>query len=310
MNILSEFNLFLLSKRINRPLILDGAMGSLLEQKGLTYKDGTWSAKINLSNPEEIIKIHKDYIEAGADIITTNTFRTNPYALKQAGIDNYKVYVKQAINSAILSGENLPIVIAGSNPPAEDCYQRKRKATNKELELNHCYHIETLYENGCHFILNETQSHYDEIKIICEFCSKNRIPFVVSLYFDEELKILSGESLTDVIKFIQNFSPLAISFNCISNSILNDFIRQNKNLNIFQSLSTNLNSNLNINLNLNLNSTWGFYLNIFSEKDNSSYAEIIKDKLKFYPSFAGACCGSNPNDIKSIKELFDGRDYS
>jgi homocysteine S-methyltransferase len=184
--------------------------------------------------------------------------------------------------------DNLPIIIAGSNAPAEDCYQRTRKATNRELELNHCNHIEALYDNGCHFILNETQSHFDEIKIICEFCSKNQIPFVVSLYFDESLKILSGENLVDIIKYIQNFNPLAISFNCISNSLLNNF--------------------LNLNLNLNLN--WGFYLNIFSEKNFTTYSDIIKDKLKFSPGFIGACCGSVPDDIKSIKELLDGRNYN
>jgi S-methylmethionine-dependent homocysteine/selenocysteine methylase len=289
MSFLNQFNLFDLSKRIKRPLILDGAMGSLLEQKGLTSKDGTWSAKINLSNPDEVIKIHKDYISSGADIITTNTFRTNPYSLKNVGIHNFKEYVKRAVENAKNSVEDLPVLIAGSNPPAEDCYQKIRRATNKELELNHCYHIETLYENGCHFILNETQSHFDEIKIICEFCSKNQIPFILSLYFDENLRILSGENLVDIIKFIQNFRPLAISFNCIPNSTLNL---------------------INLNLNLNLNFNWGFYLNIFSENKTILYSELVRDKLKFNPSFLGACCGSNPEDIKSIKELLDGRDNS
>lgn len=295
MNLNYNFDLIKLSKSINRPLILDGAMGSLLEEKGLTSKDYSWSAKINLLKPDEVIKIHREYIQAGADIITTNTFRTNPYALDQVGINDYKKYVRQAINLAKTSIDNLPIILAGSNPPAEDCYQRTRKATIKELELNHCNHIETLYDNGCHFILNETQSHFDEIKIICEFCSKNQIPFVVSLYFDESLKILSGENLIDIIKYIQNFNPLAISFNCISNSLLNNFLNLNPNGWLRH-------------LNLNLN--WGFYLNIFSEKNFTTYSDIIKDKLKFIPGFIGACCGSDPDDIKSIKELLDGRNYN
>ncbi len=295
MNFKYNIDLIELSKSFKRPLILDGAMGSLLEEKGLTSKDYSWSAKINLSKPDEVIKIHREYIHAGADIITTNTFRTNPYALDQVGINDYKKYVKQAINLAKSSIDNLPIILAGSNAPAEDCYQRTRKATVKELELNHCNHIETLYDNGCNIVLNETQSHFDEIKIICEFCSKNQIPFVVSLYFDENLKILSGENLIDIIKFIQNFNPLAISFNCISNSLLNNFLNLNPNGWLRH---------------LNLNSSWGFYLNVFSEKKYSTYADIIKDKLKFSPSFIGACCGSKPYDIKSIKELFNERNFN
>ncbi len=203
--LLNDFNFFQFPKRINRPLILDGAMGSLLEEKGLTSQDLSWSAKINLSNPEEIIKIHTDYIDAGADIITTNTFRTNPYALRQVGIDNFKMYVNHAVRLAKESINNQPILIAGSNPPAEDCYQQIRKATKKELELNHCNHIECLIDNRCHFVLNETQSHFDEIKIICKFCFKNKIPFIISLYIDNNLKFLSGESVSEIFKFNRNF---------------------------------------------------------------------------------------------------------
>ncbi len=290
MNFLNEFNLFSLSKRINRPLILDGAMGSLMEQKGLTSKDYSWSAKVNMYNPEVVLQIHKDYINAGADIITTNTFRTNPYALKQAGIDVFKNYVKIAMNLALEAKENLPILIAGSNPPTEDCYQTQRKATKKELELNHCYHIESLVEYGADFILNETQSHLDEIKIICEFCNKNNIPFVISLYFTEDLRLLSGEKIIEVISFIKNYNPLCISFNCITNSLLDK-----------------LTSNMEIDFN------WGFYLNLWKKsesennKRNNFYAELIRDKLSLSPSMIGACCGSNPNDIKSIKELLDER---
>ena len=291
----NKFNLFSFAKRINRPLILDGAMGSLLEMKGLTSNDPSWSAKINLSHPDEVLKIHLDYIEAGADIITTNTFRTNPYSLNQIGVLDYKKFVKQAVNIAKDAVDKKNVLIAASNPPAEDCYQRQRKATKKELELNHCLHIETLYEYGSHFILNETQSHYDEIKIICEFCKKNNIPFIISLYFDEELKILSGEKLDEVIKFIIQFEPLSLGFNCITNSILSALLK-----------------------NFNLNFNWGFYLNLFEHKKNNknshpynfSYSQLIKDKLKLKPSFVGACCGSIPEDIKSLKEYLDERNYS
>jgi methionine synthase I (cobalamin-dependent) len=284
MNFLTEFNIFSLSKRINRPLILDGAMGSLLEQMGLTSKDYSWSAKVNLTKPEIVFQIHKDYITAGADIITSNTFRTNPYALKQVGIDSYKNYVKKALSLAIEAKENLPVLIAGSNPPAEDSYQSQRKATYKELEINHCNHIDSLMENGADFILNETQSHFDEIKIICQYCNKNKIPFIISLYFTNELKLLSGEKVFDAITFINDFAPLCISFNCITNSLFNKFLSE-----------------------IEINFNWGFYLNIWKDVEYNSYANLIKDKMKLLPCMVGGCCGSKPEDIKSIKEFLDGR---
>ncbi|WP_297841837.1 homocysteine S-methyltransferase family protein [Ignavibacterium sp.] len=278
---------------MKRPLVLDGAMGSLLEKMGLTETDFAWSAKANVKYPDKVLKIHKSYIEAGADIITTNTFRTNPYSLGQVGIKNFERYVKKAISIACEAKENLPVLIAGSNAPAEDCYQVKRTISKKQLELNHCYHIDSLIEYGCHFILNETLGHFDEIKIISKHCEKYDIPFVMSLYFDENLCLLSGEKLSDVINFLNDTNVLSIGFNCISDKILIKLINQ-----------------------LSLPPNWGFYLNCFSTSEKQTevcsisvaeYLVTVQEVIHFNPSFIGACCGSNPEFIKAIKGFLDGR---
>lgn len=293
MNFLSEFNIFNFSKRIKRPLILDGAMGSLLEKKGLTANNFAWSAKANIKYPEKVLQIHKDYIFAGADIITTNTFRTNPYSLQSAGIKDYKKYVKKAVELAKEAKKNLPIFIAGSNAPAEDCYQVQRTISRKQLELNHSNHIEALVEYGCHFILNETQSHFDEIKIISKYCERNNIPYVISLFFDENLNLLSGEKVTYVTDYLSDSAVLAVGYNCISDKLLLKLINQN-----------------------NLYKYWGFYLNCFGKNAGSEkvcsisvadYLVTIQEVINFNPAFIGACCGSNPEFIKAIKSFLDGR---
>lgn len=293
MNLLSEFNIFSFSKKIKRPLILDGAMGSLLEQMELTKSNSAWSAKANLKFPEKVLKIHKAYIDAGADLITTNTFRTNPYSLSQAGIKNFKRYVQKAVSLAFEAKGNLPVLIAGSNAPAEDCYQRQRTISKKQLESNHFNHIDSLVESGCHFILNETQSHFDEIKIISNYCDKNKIPYLISLYFDESLCLLSGEKISEVIRYLNDTNVLSIGFNCISEKIFLKLISQ-----------------------INLPANWGFYLNCFSRDEQEAnvcsisvaeYLVTIQEVMHFNPSFIGACCGSNPDFIRAIKGYLDGR---
>jgi len=289
-----SFNPFALAKRINRPLILDGAMGSLLQQRGVASDSFLWSAKANIDYPEIVLLIHKDYIKAGADIITTNTFRTNPYTLKQAGISSVNRFVKNAVDIAKQAKGDLPIFIAGSNAPAEDCYQIERKISIKELDWNHKNHIDNLIESGCDFILNETQSHFDEIKIICSYCSQNSIPYIISFFFDENLKLLSGENLYTAIEFVLDHDPLAISFNCITIPVFKK---------VFEKLS--------------LNYVWGCYLNCgignFNDKEiccsisPTEYADEFKTILPKSPSFIGACCGSNPSHIKIIKEMLDGK---
>lgn len=289
-----NINPFALAKRINRPLILDGAIGSLLEQKGLTVKDSLWSAKAIIKSPEQVISIHRAYIKAGADIITSNTFRTNPYSLKLAGINAHNSYVKKAVKLAKDSIQSEAILLAGSNAPAEDCYQKKRTISKKVLEWNHKYHIDSLIDSGCDFILNETQSHFDEIKIICEHCKKNKIPFVLSLFFNTKSELLSGEKISDIISYILNSNPLAIGFNCVSSEVFEK---------VFKKLKRNLN--------------WGVYLNCGSTEYKSGNIKCnltpfkLVNKVEKYlmknPAFIGSCCGSTPLHTKSLKNFIDGK---
>ncbi len=119
-------NIFLEAKTKSKPLLLDGAIGSYLQQKGFETDDILWAMNINQSDPEAVIQIHKEYIEAGADIITTNTFRTNPSSFNKSGLSYNSSYVARAVRLAkeTITGKN--ISIAGSNAPAEDCYQIER----------------------------------------------------------------------------------------------------------------------------------------------------------------------------------------
>ena len=214
--LLSSINPFSLSKRINRPLILDGALGSLLQQMGAKVDNSMWMSLINVNKPEMVLDVHKQYIQAGADIITANTFRTNPVAVaKYDKHINIKKLVMASVDIAAKAAEGLPVFIAGSNPPAEDCYQVKRKVSSKELETNHHKHIELLMDSGCHFILNETQTQFDEIKVICSYCCKNNIPYIMSIFFNENFKLYSGENVSDVINYILDYSPIAIGINCV-----------------------------------------------------------------------------------------------
>ena len=123
MNIVTE-NPFTISRKKSEPLILYGAMGSMLQQKGFTAERDIWMSRLNITHPEIIYEIHKDYILAGADIITTNTFRTNPAAFQGAGYPFDSKYVIEAVKIAIDASNSSKVIIAGSNPPAEDCYQK------------------------------------------------------------------------------------------------------------------------------------------------------------------------------------------
>ncbi|HEY6436889.1 MAG TPA: homocysteine S-methyltransferase family protein, partial [Ignavibacteriaceae bacterium] len=241
-----------------------------------------------------IIQIHKEYIEAGADIITTNTFRTNPSSFYNSDLSNISSNVAQAVSLAKQAVDKKKIFIAGSNAPAEDCYQIERKLSNKELQMNHCKHIDLLMDSGVDFVLNETQSHFDEIKIIIDYCYRAEIPFVISLYIGETLHLLSGERLDFVLSMLAESNALAVGLNCISPILFSKIVGSMK-----------------------LPDTWGYYLNCGSGKNTDKvikcailpdeYLELVKKSIQFNPSFIGSCCGSSPAHTKKIREYLDGK---
>lgn len=286
----SNINPFSFARRIGRPLILDGAMGSLLQKKA--KKDANvWMSKVSIDNPELLFGIHREYVEAGADIITTNTFRTNPAAVIKSGL-SCELLVKKNVELAKNAVKNYPVFVAGSNAPAEDCYQKERTISFNELEYNHHKHIDLLLENGVDFILNETQSHFDEIKIICEYCNKNDIPFVISLFSINGYNLLDDYLVTDAVNFIISNSPLAISFNCINSDVFFTILNEtvfNYNWGVYMNLGT------------------GDYTNDIIKNSVSPrhYLKILKSVFHRKPSFIGACCGSNPSHIKELRDLFN-----
>ncbi len=113
----------------NKPLILDGAMGTELAHRGFPIQLPLWSAQSVLEHPDAVLKIHEDYIAAGADILTTCTFRTDTRTFHKAGFNSTNAkkatfqavdLVKQSIRN---SKPNRKVWIAGSMSPLEDCYR-------------------------------------------------------------------------------------------------------------------------------------------------------------------------------------------
>jgi homocysteine S-methyltransferase len=271
-----------------KPLILDGAIGSYLETKFPTKNHKTeWMNEINHNNKSDLKKLYLDYIENGADIITTNTFRTNPLSFDKAkNIDMISASeVEIAVNICKEVKELYPgVFIAGSNSSAEECYSGKRKFTYKELKHNHITHVNNLYSSGCDFVFNETQSHMDEIKIILSHCEEIGIPYAISLYFGPTLNILSGESLSDVLKFLlENSNPMFIGFNCIPLESLQKALSCTPEISLIKRL--------------------GIYPNC-GDIDINAIPNFLKTVNLTNLFLIGTCCMSDPSFIKPIADAY------
>ena len=111
---------------VSRPLILDGAMGTQLMERGLKLPLPLWSADLNITHPDDVADVHSSYVAAGADIITTNTFRTTTWSYRKAGFSQQTANhrARESLMRAVESAQRSKAqIIAGSITSVEDCYK-------------------------------------------------------------------------------------------------------------------------------------------------------------------------------------------
>jgi len=192
-------------------ILLDGAMGTELERRGYPTTLPLWSAMANLEAPVLVKQIHDDYISAGADIITANTFRTTSYTFSKVGKAELashltRLAVEIARESAVQSGRK--VFVAGSLAPLEDCYSPELVPGEDVIREAYTVQIELLISSGVDFILAETMINQSEIAFICDYMRKREFPFVMS-FTTQDGRLLDGTPLESAIPDVLKANPLA-----------------------------------------------------------------------------------------------------
>jgi len=207
-------------------IVLDGAMGTELIQRGCRFTSLLWSAEAVSKCPELIKAIHTDYIEAGADIITANTFRTDPWTFSKAGLswETAKEYLKKAVQ---LSKEAIAechperdVFIAGSISPLEDCYKPE---LSPDYDTAYKYHRTTalwLKGAGVDLILIETMNSLSEATAATLAAMETELPIVTSFVLRDDGKIFNGDNIEEAYKKMLELGIDVFSINCTHHTII------------------------------------------------------------------------------------------
>lgn len=277
------------------PLILDGAMGTELQRRGVDTGLPLWSANALIVHPEVVLQIHKDYLEAGADIITTNTFRTTRRTFRRANLpDRSLPLTKTAIALAHQAREefsNREILVAGSIAPLEDCYRPDLVPSDNELRGEHTELAYRLAEGGVDFILLETMNTMREAYAACKAAKGTGKEVVVSFICDAEGRLLGGESLSDAVRMISEQEPTAFSVNCVSPRHLKPS---------FDGLKSATGLPIAVYGNVGLPESdkhgWEFTRNVLE----AEYERFAVEWVRNGASIVGGCCGTTPAYIRSV----------
>ena len=285
---------------MNEIKLLDGAMGTQLLQAGLELPLPIWSGDINLSHPDHIQNIHESYLKAGADILTTNTFRSTPRAYLNHGfsLENAKKRSQKSLYKAVQLARkvaNKDTIVVGSIAPLEDCYEPilfpgVQYAIKEFKEL-----ANWLQDAGVDKILFETMGSWPEIKSAILSTDDLKISRWISMILMDGNKLLDGTDLSEVLNNLLDHKIDMILLNCNSCKITNEA--------------------LDI-ITKNWSKPWGVYPNIgrsmpskegiIEEKlSTDAFKKEINNCINAGASVIGACCGSNPYYIHALRDLID-----
>ena len=206
-----------LEKIQQQTLLVDGAMGTMLHQHGV--KLGTCYDAINLSDPQLVRHIHQQYIEAGADIIETNTFGANALKLKEFGLERDVVAINEAaveIAKRAIEGAERDIYIAGSVGPLGAYLAPLGRLKVEEAARIFRLQVSTLIYSGVDLLFFETFTDLKEIQVAVEQAREINadIPIIASVTFTRDDRTMLGESPTMVAHTLASSGANVIGVNC------------------------------------------------------------------------------------------------
>jgi S-methylmethionine-dependent homocysteine/selenocysteine methylase len=226
-----ESKQFLNRLREGPPLLLDAAMGSDLDRRGLATKLPLWSALGLIERPELVRQIHVDNLLAGADIITTDTFRTTARTLRAAGLDPDRaeeldaLAVELARQAKSVAGRT-DAMIAGSIAPLEDCYLPVFDVAEADAYAEHAAQARSLAAAGADFLMIETMPTATEAAIALRAARETGLPATVGFVCapaespGSPVRLLSGETLADAVRLVEPENPAAIFVNCAGPEVI------------------------------------------------------------------------------------------
>lgn len=193
-------------------LIFDGAMGTMLQTIGL--KVGELPEVLNFTESEKIIEVHKKYIEAGANIITTNTFGASEKKLEGSGFTVEEV-ISKAIENAKEASKGEKVFIAQDIGPIGELLEPA--GTLKFEDAYECFKKQVLAgcEKGVDLILIETMTDLYEAKAAVLAAKENsKLPVFCTMSFGEDGRTFIGCSAASMVTVLQGLGVDALGINC------------------------------------------------------------------------------------------------
>ncbi|WXR60450.1 homocysteine S-methyltransferase family protein [Peptostreptococcaceae bacterium AGR-M142] len=268
-------------------LLFDGAMGTMILKKGI--RNYNIPEDLNIDNKEIIEAIHKEYVESGADIITTNTFGANRYKITDSKYSLEKI-IKEAINRAKSANPKYIAYDIGPlgmllEPMGELSFEDAYEAFKEQI---------LIAKDHVDLILIETITDVYEAKAAVLAAKENcDLPVVCTMSFEESKRTFCGNDIKTMISVLEGLNVDALGFNCsLGPKAMYNLLKE---LSKFASTPIMVQANAGIPTIENNETVY--------KMTKEEYKNDVSLFLDLNVSIVGGCCGTTPEYIEELKNL-------
>lgn len=276
-------------------VLTDGSMGTYLEQLG--YKGKTPELAV-FESPELVKRVHREYIEAGAQIILTDTFGANNLRLFRKKIEG-KFGEINAMAVQIASDVRTlydKVLIAGDIGPTGEILEPYGNLTKKEAGRVFSAQSKVLCKSGVDFILLETFQDLEELKTAFYSIREKTDVFVlpsITLNTGIEYRTLMGQKIEDVVEFIERENIGIMGVNC--------GIKSKEMLNVVRRIRK-ISSSIALWIKPNAGIPEISAGNMVYPETKEEFTDNCMEIVRYGVNFIGGCCGTTPEYIKLLKK--------
>ena len=275
-------------------VILDGAMGTMLQSRGL--KIGGIPEVMNITNPEVVTDIHKEYVSAGSNIVYTNTFGANRYKMKDCGY-SVEELIGAAVSNAKKACEGKESIVALDIGPIGQLLE-----PTGSLSFEEAYDMfkqEILAGSEADVIVFETMTDLLEIKAGVLAAKENSDkPVICTMTFEENMRTFTGCSISAMALTLEGLGVDAIGVNCS--------LGPKELYGVVKEMSKWTRLPLVVKANAGLPDPLTGEYNI----SPAEFAEYMEKMLDFGVKYIGGCCGTSPEYIKELCTIVKNRKYN
>lgn len=284
----------------NNVVFLDGAMGTLLQKKGLL--PGELPELWNITHPNEIIEIHKQYFEAGSNVVNTNTFGANILKFNESELDEIiKCAVDNAKKARSLSSGNHEKFISLDIGPTGKLLKPLGNLDFEDAVSIFAQVVKLGVKYGVDLISIETMNDSYETKAALLAVKENcDLPVFVTNVYGEDAKLMTGASPEAMIAMLEGMGADAIGLNCSLGPKQIDNVVER--MLAVSSVPVIIKPNAGIPRYVDGKTIF----EVASQDFACDIAKFVKKGVKVI----GGCCGTSPEYIKAIVEKTDGFDFA